>query len=359
MDKSFWANKRVFITGHTGFKGSWLTTWLKLLGASVTGFSLPPQGHPNLFEAAKVAEGIHSIEGDILHYQDLATAIQNDQPEIIFHLAAQSLVHYSYHNPIETYQVNVIGTANLLEAVRHVPGVKGVLVITSDKCYENREWVWGYRETDAMGGFDPYSSSKGCAELVVSAYRRSFFNAAHYETHGVALASARAGNVIGGGDWASDRLIPDLIRSFVQNEEGKIRNPAACRPWQNILDILYGYILLMEQLYRKGPEFGEAWNFGPTEENVKPVSVIADKLLSLWQEDAKWSAVEVGKKLHEAICLRLDSNKSRMLLGWQSQMNIDHVLSHAVEWYKNFYRLADMSEFTQKQIIEYGMLRNL
>lgn len=356
MNKQFWAGKKVFITGHTGFKGSWLTTWLKMLGATVTGYSLPPQTNPSMFELANVAEGITSIQGNILDTQHLLQTIQDQQPEIIFHLAAQPLVHYSYQNPIETYTVNVIGTANLLETIRSVKSVKAVTVVTSDKCYENQEWVWGYRETDQMGGFDPYSSSKGCAELVVSAYRRSYFNLSQYDQHRVAIATVRAGNVIGGGDWATARLIPDLVRSFTKNEIGIIRHPHAYRPWQYILDLLQGYLMLTEQLWHKGSSFADAWNFGPDDENVKSVSWIADRLVSLWGENAKW-ALDENERLHEAMCLKLDCNKSRSILGWAPKMTIDDVLETTLAWYQAHYHNNEMGKFTEQQIKEYEKRR--
>src|SRR3989338_3469423 len=289
MNKNFWQGKKVFITGHTGFKGGWLVTWLKLLGASVTGYALPPEAQPNLFELAHVADGITSIYDDILNIAHLSQAIKNQRPDVVFHLAAQPLVHYSYTNPVETYNVNVMGTVNLLEAVRSIDSIRAIVIVTSDKCYENKEWLWGYRETDPMGGFDTYSSSKGCVELIVSAYRRSYFNPLHYDQHGVGLASVRAGNVLGGGDWAKDRLVPDLVRSFTNKEEAIIRNPLAYRPWQYILDLLCGYLKLTENLCDKGVSFADAWNFGPSEDNVKPVAWIADKVASLWVGDAKWS----------------------------------------------------------------------
>lgn len=355
LSKTFWSGKKVFITGHTGFKGSWLSAWLKLLGASVTGYSLPPQTTPSLFELAKIKEGMHSIEGNILDVPHLCQAIQTQNPDIIFHLAAQPLVHYSYQNPLETYTVNVIGTVNVLEAIRSIQGPKVVMAVTSDKCYENQEWVWGYRETDPMGGFDPYSSSKGCAELVVSAYRRSYFHPKDYGRHQVALATVRAGNVIGGGDWAAARLIPDLIRSFIKREPGVVRNPNACRPWQYILDLLQGYLMLTQQLWEKGAVYADAWNFGPSEENVKPVSWMADKLVDLWGEGAKWLVGE-NPSLHEAMCLKLDCNKSRTLLGWSPKMDIENVLKNTWAWYQANHQNADMKKFTEQQIKEYEML---
>ncbi len=352
LNKTFWSGKKVFITGHTGFKGSWLTSWLKLLGASITGYSLPPQTNPSLFQVANVAEGITSLNGNILDLENLQKAIQTQQPDIIFHLAAQPLVHYSYQNPIETYAVNVMGTANLLQAVRSIDSTRVVIAVTSDKCYENREWVWGYRESDAMGGFDPYSSSKGCAELVVSAYRRSYFNTKNYDQHRVALATVRAGNVIGGGDWSEDRLIPDLVRSFIKKEVVSIRNPNACRPWQYILDILRGYLMLTEQLWHKGGQLADAWNFGPNDENIKSVSWIADKSVAIWGNDAKWALTE-NKFPHEATCLKLDCNKSRSILGWEPQMAIHDLLLQTLNWYKAHHHQENMEQFTLQQIKNY------
>ena len=353
MSQNFWQGKKVFITGHTGFKGSWLTTWLKLLGASVTGYALSPPSQPNLFELANVANEMTSICDDILNTTHLLQAIKEQRPDIVFHLAAQPLVHYSYAHPAETYAVNVMGTVHLLEAVRAVDSVRAVIIVTSDKCYENKEWVWGYRETDSMGGFDPYSSSKGCAELVVSAYRRSYFNPIRYDQHGVALASVRAGNVIGGGDWAKDRLVPDLIRSFINKEVGVIRNPLAYRPWQYILDVLQGYLKLAENLWHKGAEFAQAWNFGPHDENIKNVAWIADKVASLWGDGAKWSLGENPFADKETMSLRLDCNKSRALLGWEPKMTLNHTLENTVVWYLAHYRNKDMKKFTMEEIKKY------
>lgn len=358
MNKRFWAGKKIFITGHTGFKGSWLCSWLKLLGASITGYSLEPQINHSLFDLANVSEGINSIIGNILDLEKLTHAIKESQPDIVFHLAAQPLVHYAYQNPIETYTVNVIGTVNLLEAIRSIDRIRAVIVVTSDKCYENQEWMWGYRETDALGGFDPYSSSKGCAELVVSAYRRSYFNPAQYNQHNVALSTVRAGNVIGGGDWAVARLIPDLVRSLSKKEMCVIRNPNAYRPWQYILDLLQGYLMLGEKLWTHGSEFSEPWNFGPTEDNVKPVSWIADRVVSLWGEDARWT-FEENKALHEAISLKLDSNKSRTLLGWAPRMTIDNALKNTLTWYQMHYHGHEMEQFTKQQIKEYEINQSI
>lgn len=356
MQKDFWQGKKVFITGHTGFKGSWLTLWLKQRGANIIGYSLAPQTVPNLFSCANVAEGINSITGNILDLEHLKKSVLAAQPEIIFHLAAQPLVHYSYQNPIETYSVNVMGTVHLLEAIRYVDSVRSVVVVTSDKCYENREWIWGYRETDAMGGYDPYSSSKGCTELVVSAYRQSYFHANKYHEHGVGLASARAGNVIGGGDWAADRLIPDIIRALNRNEISQIRNPNACRPWQYILDVLQGYLVLAEHLWFKGIEYTGAWNFGPSDDNVKSVRWIADKLTTLWNKKEAWEISE-NHYPHEAMLLKLDSNKARNALSWQPKMSIHELLTHTCAWYNAFYQQHEMGQFTESQIVDFERKR--
>ena len=255
INKAFWANKRVMITGHTGFKGSWLSLWLQTMGAYVTGYSLSPPTRPSLFEAARVAEGMKSVTGDVRDFDHVTAVISEHKPEIIIHMAAQSLVRYSYKNPLETYTTNVIGTVNVLEAVRVTPGVKVVIIVTSDKCYENKEWLWGYRENDRIGGYDPYSSSKGCAELVTAAYRNSYFSEKQYEVHGVAVASVRAGNVIGGGDWSDDRLVPDIVRAFKENRPVIIRNPQSIRPWQYVLEPLHGYLCLSERYVGKRAGF--------------------------------------------------------------------------------------------------------
>ena len=280
MDSGFWHGKRVLITGHTGFKGGWLSLWLQSMGAEVSGYALPPSTNPSLFEKASVSRGMASSHlADIRDLDILKSALQETHPEIVFHLAAQPLVRHSYANPVETYATNVMGTVHLLEAIRTTAGVRAVVNITTDKCYENREWVWGYRENDPLGGHDPYSSSKGCSELVTSAYRNSFFDAKGYSRHGVALASARAGNVIGGGDWAMDRLVPDMIRAFSKGEAVVIRSPHAIRPWQHVLEPLWGYLTLAERLWEQGPAFAESWNFGPYDGDAKPVQWIFQRLV--------------------------------------------------------------------------------
>lgn len=349
--KMFWCGKKVFITGHTGFKGSWLSLWLKLLGAEIVGYALPAADNSHLFHSAKIGNGIESIEGNILDLAKLKKTIHTQQPEIIFHLAAQPIVSYSYENPLETYQVNIIGTANLLEIIRSCKSVRAVIVVTSDKCYENQEWEWGYRETDRLGGFDPYSSSKGCAELVVSSYRRSFFNLAHYQEHRVGIATVRAGNVIGGGDWGVSRLIPDLIRAIAKKEIALLRNPHAYRPWQYILDLLQGYLILAEKLYEDGIRYSGAWNFGPQDANSKSVAWIADQLTTFFP-GAKWKA-DKKKHAHEAAILKLDSHRARSLLNWQPQKTMDHLLKETLEWYQAYFQGENMQIFTEQQLKTY------
>lgn len=351
-DVSFWSGKRVFITGHTGFKGSWLTLWLRSLGAEVTGYALEPDTTPNLFSLARVEENIESIIGDVRQRGPLLDALRNADAEIVIHMAAQPLVRASYSSPVETYETNVMGTVHLLEAIRQVRSVRSVVIVTTDKCYENREWEWGYRENEAMGGYDPYSSSKGCAELVTAAYRNSFFNPAAYETHGVALASARAGNVIGGGDWASDRLIPDIIKAISAGEVVDIRNPHAIRPWQHVLEPLSGYLLLAERLYMEGIRYAGAWNFGPDDTDAQPVQAIVDRLTSQWGDNARWQ-LDNGAHPHEATYLKLDCSKARTRLGWRPRWNLNDALDKIVDWYQAAQRHEDMRALTIAQINDY------
>ncbi|TCS35114.1 CDP-glucose 4,6-dehydratase [Paucimonas lemoignei] len=355
MTPDFWRGKRVFLTGHTGFKGSWMSLWLQCLGAELTGFALKPPTLPSLFEQARVAEGMHSIIGDIRDPASLSEAMQAARPEIVFHMAAQPLVRYSYQNPVETYATNVMGTVNLLEAVRSTPGVISVVNITTDKCYENREWDWGYRENEPMGGFDPYSNSKGCAELVSAAYRSSFFNAATYAQHGVSLATVRAGNVIGGGDWAQDRLIPDIVGAFEQGKVVNIRNPHAIRPWQHVLEPLRGYLTLAERLEKCGPEYSTAWNFGPVDEDARSVGWIVEKMAGLWGTGARWE-VDSGMHPHEATYLKLDISKARNRLGWHPLLRLDDGLQLIVDWSRQRLAGADVRQLTLKQIHDYQTL---
>ena len=353
MNKKFWQSKRVFLTGHSGFKGSWLSLWLQSLGAEVTGYALNPPTNPSLFEVAKVAEEMHSIIGDIRDLDSLQKAMQDARPEIVIHLAAQSLVRYSFANPTETYATNVMGSLHLLESVRNTNSVKAVVNVTSDKCYENREWVWGYREDEAMGGYDPYSSSKGCAELLTASYRSSFFNPEKYKEHGVGIGSARAGNVIGGGDWAVDRLIPDFIRAIVSGETVVIRSPNAIRPWQHVLEALSGYLLLAEKLYSEGDQYAEAWNFGPNDGNAKSVGWIIDQLVNNWGEGAKFRVDQSAIDLHEAHFLKLDCSKARTSLGWQDQWSATQAIQKICSWHKAHLDGQDMKAYTLSEIEQY------
>ena len=348
----FWQGKRVLITGHTGFKGSWLSLWLQSLGAEVTGYSLPPPTQPSLFEVASVAAGMGSITGDVRDLEHLSSVIAKYRPQVVIHMAAQALVRQSYAEPVETYSTNVMGTVNLLEAVRRAGGVKAVVNVTSDKCYENREWLWGYRENEAMGGYDPYSSSKGCAELVTAAYRNSFFNPLRHAEHGVALASARAGNVIGGGDWAEDRLIPDILRAIERNDPVVIRNPHAVRPWQHVLEPLSGYLALAEKLYTLGPAYSESWNFGPADDDAKPVQWIVEQLTAQWGEGASWQ-LDSKPQPHEAHYLKLDCSKAKARLDWRPHWNLATTLESIIHWHKAMYAGSDMKALTCKQIISY------
>lgn len=351
MNPAFWRGKRVFLTGHTGFKGSWLALWLQRLGAEVTGFALPA-GSPSLFAAAGVADGMHSIEGDIRNPDALRAALQAAQPQIVIHMAAQALVRYSYANPVETYATNVLGLVHLFEAVRATPGVKAVVNVTSDKCYENREWVWGYRENEPMGGYDPYSNSKGCAELVTSAYRSSFFNAGAYASHGVALGSGRAGNVIGGGDWAQDRLIPDIMRAIAAGEPVRIRSPHAIRPWQHVLEPLSGYLVLAERLYTDGPAFAEGFNFGPQDSDAQPVQWIVERLCAAWGAGASWE-LDGAPQPHEATYLKLDCSKAHARLGWRPRWPLAEALARIVDWHRAHADGADLRAVTLAQIDAY------
>ena len=355
MNPAFWQGKRILLTGHTGFKGSWLSLWLQSMGAQVTGYALVPPTNPSLFEIAEVSQCMTSVIGDIYNLAKLQAVFAEHQPEIVIHMAAQPLVRYSYQNPVETYSTNVMGTVHLLEAVRNTPAVKVVVNITTDKCYENREWVWGYRENDAMGGFDPYSNSKGCAELVSAAYRSSFFNADTYAQHGVATATVRAGNVIGGGDWAQDRLIPDILAAFEQGRKVEIRNPNAIRPWQHVMEPLRGYLTLAEQLFEHGPSFGEGWNFGPNDEDAKPVGWIVEQMAALWGTDAKWQ-VDTGDHPHEAHYLKLDISKARTRLDWHPALRLKDALALIVDWSKQRAAGANMRQLTLSQLQTYQAL---
>ena len=343
VDPEFWRGKRVFLTGHTGFKGSWLSLWLQNMGAQLTGFALPPPTDPALFTEACVAEGMASFIGDIRERETLARALIDGEPDIVIHMAAQPLVRASYDDPVGTYATNVMGTVHLLEAVRATPSVRAVCIVTTDKCYENREWAWGYREGEAMGGYDPYSSSKGCAELVASAYRRSFFGEGETR-HGAGIASGRAGNVIGGGDWAVDRLIPDILRSIIDGREVLIRNPLAIRPWQHVLEPLSGYLVLCQALWESPQAAGDAWNFGPRDEDARPVQWIVERLCELWGDGARWTH-DQGVQPHEAQYLKLDISKARAQLGWQPRWTLGEALDEIIAWHRAWRSGADMRQY--------------
>jgi CDP-glucose 4,6-dehydratase len=344
----FWKRKRVFLTGHTGFKGSWLSIWLQSLGAQVYGLALEPPSIPNLFTVAQVLPGMagHTI-GDIRDLATVQKVMHIAQPDIVIHMAAQPLVRLSYAEPVETYATNVMGTVHVLEAARSTSSVKAIVVVTTDKCYENKEWAWGYRENEPMGGHDPYSNSKGCAELVTNAYRNSFL-----QSGGVAVASARAGNVIGGGDWAPDRLVPDILRAFEQNQPVRIRNPHATRPWQHVLEPLSGYLILAEQLYTQGQVYAEGWNFGPKDEDARPVQWIVEHMVKVWGHGARWQQ-DSGMHPHEANYLKLDISKAKERLGWQPRWELATALEHTSNWHSAWLTREDMHQLCLAQIHQY------
>ncbi|HKS27261.1 MAG TPA: CDP-glucose 4,6-dehydratase [Pyrinomonadaceae bacterium] len=352
MRPEFWRDKRVLLTGHTGFKGSWLSLWLAEMGARVTGYALEPPTTPSLFQLARISEQVESVTGDVRDFERVSQLIESRRPEIIIHMAAQSLVRRSYANPVETYGTNVMGTVNVLEAVRRSGSdfVRAVVVVTSDKCYENREWVWGYRETESMGGHDPYSSSKGCAELVTSAMRSSFFQSGEKGT--TAVASARAGNVLGGGDWAEDRLVPDIIKSWMEGREVAIRSPRAVRPWQHVLDPLHGYLLLCEKLCEDAAAYSEGWNFGPREEDAQTVEHVVRRLSELWSSREGKAAWAIDKNLHphEAHYLKLDCSKARTHLEWRPRWPLERTLKETVNWYRAYQNGEDVQAFSLEQI---------
>ncbi|MHC1738587.1 MAG: CDP-glucose 4,6-dehydratase [Ignavibacteriaceae bacterium] len=346
VDSNLFSNiyngRRVLVTGHTGFKGSWLSLWLKLLGADVIGYSLEPPTRPNHFDLLKL-EIDHNI-GDILDESNLNLVFQNKKPEIVFHMAAQPLVRPSYSDPVLTYKTNIIGTLNILEACRKTSSVHTIINITTDKCYENHEWVWGYRETDHMGGYDPYSSSKACSELLTSSYRNSFFNDTNIKNQRVLLASVRAGNVIGGGDWALDRLIPDIIRAISQKKKVEIRNPGATRPWQHVLEPLSGYLLLASELIMGNVSFASGWNFGPRSEDVISVENVVKLVKNHWDE-LEFKIDNVEDPLHEAGYLKLDCSKANQLLNWYPVWENKQAISYTTEWYKNYYNKGIINSY--------------
>ncbi len=349
VNSTFWKGKSVFLTGHTGIKGAWLALWLRQLGAEIHGYALKPPTEPNFFSTVAVSEGLASSTlGDLRELDLLETALFAAKPTVVIHMAAQALVRDSYVDPVTTYSTNVMGTVNLLEAVRKTSSVQAVLNITSDKCYENKEWLWGYRENDSMGGHDPYSSSKGCAELVTSAYYRSFFKG-----EGVAVATARAGNVIGGGDWAKDRIVPDAIRAFINNEPLVIRNPASVRPWQHVLEPLAGYLMLCQKLVQDAGSFSGGWNFGPGDDSAQPVSFLADILVGHWGESAQWQ-VDQDAHPHEAVTLKLDCSKAKSRLGWKPAWALEKSLIETVSWYKAWQQQEEMKTFSLGQIAAYS-----
>lgn len=350
-----WAGRRVFLTGHTGFKGGWLALWLARRGANVRGYSLDPPTEPSFFHAASVANAVEDIRGDVRDYESLRSALTGFSPEVVFHLAAQPLVRRSYSDPLGTYATNVMGTAHLLEAIRKAESVRAVVCVTTDKCYQNQEWVWPYRETDPLGGYDPYASSKACAEIVCAAFRDSYFPASRQAAHHVGLATARAGNVIGGGDWSEDRLIPDLVRGFLANQPVLIRHPRAIRPWQHVLEALFGYIVLAEQLMAQPKQFASSFNFGPQEEDAWPVETIATKLASKWGSGASWTH-DNSPSSHEHRFLRLDASKARAELGWRPRLNLETALDWTLDWYRASTKCKPMREETEAQIAAYERL---
>jgi CDP-glucose 4,6-dehydratase len=345
VDPGFWRGRRVLLTGHTGFKGAWLALWLQSLGARVTGFAHDVPTEPSLYELASVGEGMDSVQGDVRDHGALAKVLADAAPEIVIHMAAQSLVRRSFAQPRETYETNVMGTVNLLDAVRTSgTQVRAIVNVTSDKCYENREWEWGYREHEPMGGHDPYSSSKGCAELVTSAFARSFFSS----SDGVQLASARAGNVIGGGDWGEDRLLPDVMRAALAGEEVRVRNPNSIRPWQHVLNPLSGYLVLAQALCESA-DYAQGWNFGPLEQDARPVGWIVQRMSELWPGKLRW-ALDDGPHPHEARYLKLDSSLARARLGWRPLVDLDATLQSIVAWYRALSDGANMRTVTLEQI---------
>ena len=352
MNPDFWHGKKVLLTGHTGFKGSWLSLWLQQLGARVAGYSIDVPTKPSLYESADVGRGMESVTGDVRDLAALSAFLQDTKPEIVIHMAAQALVRRSYGDPVETYGTNIMGTVNVLEAVRSVDTTRVVIVVTSDKCYENSEREAGYREDEPMGGYDPYSSSKGCAELVTAAYRNSYFNPADFDSHGTAVASVRAGNVIGGGDWAEDRLIPDIIPLLNSGKAPEVRNPNAVRPWQFVLDPLNGYLTLAEHLWKDGPACVGAWNFGPNDADATDVAHVVEQLANAWGVETGWRQGDPDQP-HEATYLKLDSSKARSQLSWAPVLDLRTTLDWIVDWYKSYQGANDSRQVTLAQIGEF------
>lgn len=353
VDAAFWSGKHVFLTGHTGFKGGWLSIWLASMGAKVTGYALAPNTTPNFYGAVKVESDLEKSNiADIRDLDKLQKAMAEARPEIVIHMAAQPLVRYSYVNPVETYAANVMGTVHLLESIRALDCVRAAVIVTTDKCYENKEWAWGYREHEPMGGHDPYSNSKGCAELVTNAYRQSYFSPEKYSEHKLGIASARAGNVIGGGDWSENRLIPDAIKAFEANQVLMIRNPLATRPWQHVLEPLSGYLVLAQALYEKGAKFDGGWNFGPRDDDARPVKEVIDLLIENWGSAASW-AQDKGEQPYEAHSLRLDCSKARQYLNWVPRWSLWKAVENVLQWQRAFRQQGNMREISLKQIADY------
>lgn len=348
VSPAFWKGKKVFLTGHTGFKGSWLSLWLQSMGVEVKGFALAPPTNPALFDEAKVEQGMLSELGDIRDLRAVVRSMVDFNPDVLIHLAAQPLVRLSYREPVETYATNVMGSLHVLEAARQCPDLRAIVNVTTDKCYENREWEWGYRENEPMGGHDPYSNSKGCVELVTSAYRKSFFS-----TQGAAvLASARAGNVIGGGDWAEDRLIADVLRAFEKGRPVSIRNPMATRPWQHVLEPLSGYLILAQHLWEHGQAFAQGWNFGPKDEDVRPVEWILNYMVEAWGSGASWH-LDQNPQPHEALCLKLDISKARARLHWSPTWGLEMTLARIISWHRAWLRGEDVRSRCLEEINTY------
>lgn len=355
MNKIFWKNRRVLVTGHTGFKGSWLSLWLQMLDAKVCGIALSPSTNPNLFSLINIENKMQSHIADVRDFSVIQKIIHDFQPDIIIHMAAQPLVRYSYQNPIETYETNVMGTVHVLEAAKTCDSVKAIVNVTTDKCYDNKENLRGYQEADGLGGFDPYSNSKACSELVTSAYRNSY-----YEKLNKGLASARAGNVIGGGDWSQDRLIADIMKSIVAQNPVIIRNPSAIRPWQHVLEPLSGYLLLAEKLFEQPNRYSEAWNFGPNTEEVATVETIVKQIFSQWRENnAGWEIQNDPNALHEAQFLKLDITKATTQLDWKPRLNLNTTISWVAQWYQAWMEKKNMYDYTIKQIQQYENLISL
>jgi CDP-glucose 4,6-dehydratase len=356
IDSTFWKGKHVFVTGHTGFKGAWICLWLQAMGAEVTGYALQPSTSLNLYELCGLSSSMNSIIGDIRDRPKLQQAIIAANPDIVIHMAAQPIVRESYQYPVETYEINVLGTVYLLESVRHAVQMgaktKTIVNVTSDKSYENKEWQWGYRENDTLGGYDPYSNSKACSEMVTSAYRNSFFNPAAYHKHGVGLATVRAGNVIGGGDWAMNRLIPDCLRALMKGETIRIRNAAAVRPWQHVLEPLSGYLLLAQRLYEDGPAYAQSWNFGPEDRDVRSVEWVVKELLSHWQGNYEITG-RLEEQPHEANLLKLDCSKAKNELGWYPRWDLEKAIALIVEWMRGYLADENVREICLEQIKQY------